>query len=245
MTEFDVNSPFLYTIAAIIIAFVLSQSVFFLVKAWRQANKLGIDRVTLRRIAVSSALFTVAPATAILLGVITLSNALGLPVPWVRMSMLGSLTYELPAAEMAASAAGTSLAETITDPRVFSTIAWVMTLGIIPGLLIIPFFAKKIQSGVVNIGGKDKKWGEIFMSALFLGMVSAFLGMIFANVRDGLTGWIPVFVTLCSAVIMAALGILYKKKNITWLENYALPLSMLSAMALSIPITNLIVGGAV
>ena len=238
MPEFSVNSTFLYTVAAFIVGIVLAQSVFFLVKAMKRAAELGMGNTTLRRIVASSALFTIAPAVAILLGVITLSHALGLPLPWLRLSVLGALTYELPAAEVAATAAGASLAETITDPRVLSTIAWVMTLGIIPGIIIYLFFGKKIQSGVLNLGGKDKRWGEIFMSALFLGMVSAFLGMIFANVRAGLAGWIPVFVMLCSSVIMVTLGYFCKKKNITWLENYALPLSMLSAMALAIPITN-------
>ena len=238
MSEFSVNSTFLYLMAAFIILVVLSQSVFFLVKAWRRARELGMDGITLRRIASSSAIFTIAPAIAILLGVITLSHAMGLPLPWLRLSVVGALTYELPAAEMAATAAGVSLAETITDPRVLSTIAWVMTLGIIPGVIIYLFFGKKIHGGVFKLGGKDKRWGEIFMSALFLGMVSAFLGMIFANVRFGLAGWIPVFVMLCSTIIMSVLGFLCKKKNISWLENYALPLSMLSAMALAIPITN-------
>jgi len=238
MQEFNVNSTFLFIIAALIIGIVISQSVFFLVKAWRRASELGMDSSALRRIAYSSIIFTIAPAVAILLGVITLSHALGLPLPWLRLSVLGALTYELPAAEVAAAAAGASLTEQITDPRVLSTIAWVMTLGIIPGIFLVLFLTKKIQSGVVNLGGKDKKWGEIFMSALFLGMVSAFLGMIFANVRAGLAGWIPVFVMLFSSIIMVLLGYMYKKKNMVWLENYALPLSMLSAMAFSIPLTN-------
>ena len=240
MPEFDVNSPFLYVLAAIVIVFVLSQSVFFLIKAWRQAVSMGIDSTKLRRIVSSSVVFTIAPAVAILLGIITLSNALGLPIPWLRMNVLGAITYELPAAEMAAQAAGTTLGARITDPRVFSTIIWVMTLGIIPPLFIAPLFMKKIQSGIGKLGAKDKKWGEIFMTALFLGMISAFLGMIFSRISEGLTGWIPVFVMLCSAVIMAVLGILYKTCKIAWLENYALPLSMLSAMALSIPITQVI-----
>ena len=240
MNEFNVNSAFMYLVAAIIVLFVISQSVFFFTKARRRAIELGMDRSVLRRIVTTSAIFTIAPAIAILLGVITLSNALGLPLPWIRLSVLGALTYELPAAEMAASAAGMTLAERITDSQVFSAIAWVMTLGIIPPMIILPIFGKKIQNGVVKIGGKDKKWGEIFMSALFLGMVSAFLGMIFSNVRSGLPGWIPVFVMLCSAVIMLALGAIYKSGKVPWLENYALPISMLSAMALSIPINGCI-----
>ena len=240
MQTFDVNSPFLYVLAAIVVAFVLAQSVFFLVRAWRQASRMGMDNAKLRRIATSSAVFTIAPAIAILLGIITLSGALGLPTPWMRLNTLGAITYELPAAEMAATAAGASLGARITDPRVFSTIIWVMTLGIIPALFLVPIFMKKIQGGVVKIGAKDKKWGEIFMTALFLGMISAFLGMIFSRISEGIAGWIPVFVMLCSTLLMAVLGILYKKLKINWLENYALPLSMLSAMALSIPITRAI-----
>ena len=242
MQEFNVNSPLIYAVSAVVVVFVFSQSIFFLIKAWRQAKRMGMEKSMLRRIATSSAVFTIAPAIAILLGVLTLSNALGLPTPWMRLTILGSVTYELPAAEMAATATGNSLSERIADARVYTTILWVMTLGIIPSLFLAPFLMKRIHSGVMSVGAKDKKWGEIFMTALFLGMISAFLGMIFSRIGEGIIGWIPVFVMLCSAVLMGILGVIYKKGKIAWLENYALPLSMLGAMALSIPITNAIIG---
>ena len=89
---------------------------------------------------------------------------------------------------------------------------------------------------------KDKKWGEIFNNAMFLGMISAFLGVVFADVRTGIVGWIPVFVMLISAVIMAVCGLLYNKTKKSWITDYALPVCMLGAMALSIPLTNLIAG---
>ena len=242
MREFNVNSSFLYLITAIVIVFVLAQSTFFLIKAWRQAKKIGMDISVLKRTVFSSAVFSIAPSIAILLGVITLSKFIGLPFPWLRLSVIGALTYELPAASAAAAATNASISTAVTDPRVFSTIAWVMTLGIIPGLILIPIALKKIQSGVLKIGAKDKKWGEIFMSALFLGMISAFLGMVFKDVSNGLVGWIPVFIMLCSAIIMIVLGILVKKYKVQWLENYALPFSMLGAMAISIPVTQWIAG---
>ena len=242
MREFNVNSSFLYALTIIVIIFVLAQSTFFLVKAWRQAKKIGMDTAVLKRSVSSSVVFSIAPSVSILVGVITLSKFLGLPLPWLRLSVVGALTYELPAASAAAVATNASIATTVTDPSIFATIAWVMTLGIIPGLILVPLFIKKIQSGVLKLGSKDKKWGEIFMSALFLGMTAAFLGLVFANVGQGLAGWIPVFVLLCSALLMIIFGILIKKYKISWLENYALPFSMLGAMALSIPITNWIVG---
>ncbi len=238
----NTNHPFLYVCTIVIIAFVIAESIFFLVKAWRKAKQLNIQTKTLKKIAASSAVFTIAPAIAILLGVITLSKALGLPFPWLRLSIIGALTYELPAAEAAASAMGASISTAVTHPKVFTTIAWVMTLGIMPSIALLPFIGKKIEGGVMKIKNKDQKWGEIFMSSLFIGMISAFLGVVFADIGIGLAGWIPVFVMLCSALIMCVCAFFIKVLKQEWLTDFAMPISMLGAMALSIPITNLIGG---
>lgn len=239
MREFNVNSPFLYGVTAVIIVYVLAQSLFFLVRAARRARELGVRSAVIKKTILSSALFSIAPAVAILLGVITLSKFLGLPLPWLRLSILGALTYELPAASTTATAMNLSLSQSITDPRAYTAIAWVMTLGIIPGIFVVLFGLKKMQSGIVSLKSKDPKWGEIFMSSMFLGMISAFVGMLFSDVRMGLPGFIPLVVALISAVIMGIEGILIKVCNWSWLEQYALPVSMLGAMAASIPVTAL------
>ncbi|MPM99989.1 hypothetical protein SDC9_147184 [bioreactor metagenome] len=175
-----------------------------------------------------------------MLGVIALSKALGFPLPWLRLTVIGSLTYETTAAAAAASAVGATLSQPITDPKIFTTIAWVMTLGIVPGLVLVPVLGKRIENGVSKIQSKDSRWGEIFLSGLFLGMISAFLGVVFAHVREGLTGWIPVFVMLSSALLMLICGLIRKVFKAKWIEEYALPISLLGGMALSIPITTLV-----
>lgn len=238
--QFNPNSQFLYIVAVLVILFVLAQSVFFLVRAYRHGKKIGMSNKTLRKTVLSSAIFTIAPAISILLGVVTLSKFLGIPLPWIRMSVIGAITYELPAATSTANAFGISLSDTVSDPAIFSAIAWVMTLGIMPSIILPPILMKKIQGGVVKIKSKDSKWGDIFMSALFLGMISAFLGMVFADVREGLTGFIPLFVLLASAAIMGICGLLIKKCNMKWLETYALSISMIGGMAFAIFITSII-----
>lgn len=234
--NFSVNSTFLYAVAVCVIIFVLAQSVFFLVRAYRRGKELGITTEKLKKTIISTAVFTIAPAISILIGVITLAKFLGIPLPWIRMSVIGALTYELPAATSTANALGISLAETITDPKTYSAIAWVMTLGIMPSIILPPILMKKIQGGMVKIKNKDSKWGDIFMSSLFLGMISAFLGMVFADVRNGLEGWIPIFVLLVSALLMAICGLLIKKLNWKWLETYALAISMVGAMIFAVVI---------
>jgi hypothetical protein len=71
-------------------------------------------------------------------------------------------------------------------------------------------------------------------------MISAFLGLVFARVQEGLAGWIPVFVMLASAALMMICGLVRKVFNAKWIEDYALPISLLGGMALSIPITTLV-----
>lgn len=240
--SFSPNSTLLFVVAGCVILFVIAQSLFFLIRAYKRAKELGMDMGQVRKTIWSSALFTIAPAVSILLGVITLSKFLGLPLPWIRMSVIGAITYELPAATSTAKAFGISLSETITDPRIYSAIAWVMTLGIMPSIILVPLLLKKIQKGLLKMKNKDAKWGDLFSTSLFLGMIAAFSGMVFADVRNGLEGWIPVFVLLCSAVVMGVCGLLIKKCKMTWLENYALPISMLVAMVFAMVMTPLILG---
>lgn len=237
---FNVNHPILFVIVGAIIAIVLAQSAFFLARAIKRAKELGLGE-HIKKTVISAAIFTVAPAVAVLIGVVALSKSLGIPLPWLRLSVIGSITYETVAAGNALEAANMSAGTTVTDSSIYITIAWVMTIGIAAGLILVPFVTKKLQSGLAKVGMKDKKWGEIFNNAMFLGMISAFLGYVFCDVglvfSGDTSGLIPVCVMAASAVIMAVCGILSKKLGARWLTDYALPFSLIGGMACAIPIT--------
>ena len=247
--EFNVNHPIIFIVVGIIVAFVLGQSIFFLVRALKRAKELGIAGSTVKKTISSSAIFTIAPAVAILVGVVVLSKSLGLALPWLRLSVIGSLSYEVIAAENAMEPLGQDMSSVITSPSAFVTILWVMTLSIALGLILVPLITKKVQTGVSKIGMKDKKWGEIFSNAMFLGMISAFLGYVFCDVTavaDGhLQGLTPVCVMVVSAVVMAILGICSTKFKIRWMTDYALPISLLCGMASAILFSNIFGGFAV
>ena len=179
---------------------------------------------------------------AILVGVISLSKSLGIALPWLRLSVVGSLTYET-------VAAGTSLAELGLDTNTpiptasdYVTVAAVMTVGIMVGLVLVPLLTKRIQGGMMKLGAKDHRWADIFNNAMFLGMISAFLGYVFSDVMNvthgDFSGLIPVLVMLTSAVVMVICGVAAMRTKKRWIQDYALPISMLCGMAVSIPLTN-------
>ena len=97
-SAFNANAAVLYVIAAVVILYVLAQSIFFLVRAVKQSKKIGMDKGVIRRTARRAAIFSIAPAISIFIGVAALAPKLGIPLPWLRLSVIGSLVYETSAA---------------------------------------------------------------------------------------------------------------------------------------------------
>ena len=150
------ENGFMIGLGLFIVVFVIAQSLFFLVKAWKQGKKLGITTDTLKNTVVSSALFTIAPAISILATVIVLANSLGIVLPWIRLSVIGNLAYESVAAEAALDTFGLTLSSPVTDPKVFATIAFVMTIGCILPLILIIFVMKKVQKTMGTVADKTR-----------------------------------------------------------------------------------------
>ena len=246
--EFYVNHPVLFLLAGIIILAVLGQSVFFLWKAMKRSKELGMDQNKLMKTIRTAAVFTIAPAVSIVISVITLAKSLGIPLPWLRLSVVGSLSYEAIAASNAVSAMGLELGKiSELTAQQYVNITLVMTISIMVGIWLVPAISKKLLGGMSNLEAKDKKWADIFQNAMFIGMIAAFLGYVFCdfsmlwNPTEGVaptTGLIPVCVMGVSAAIMVVLGLAMKKWK--WLGDYALPISLVLGMASAIPITALL-----
>lgn len=233
MADFKENG-FMYLIGALVVAFVISESLFFLIRAWKEGKRLGISAKTMKATVTQSALFSIAPSISIVATVLTLSGALGLVLPWIRLSVIGNITYEVPAAEAALEALGITggMAGTVSDPKVFATVAWVMTLGSIMPLVIVPFALKKIQKGIGKaVGKKDAKWADAMSAAAFIGLISAFVGRAIvgqgdkAVLGDG-AGILSVTALLSAIGFMFLLSWLQKKTRWKWLESMGMPLAM-------------------
>ena len=263
--EFSVNHPLLYLMAGILIAVVLAQSVFFLLKAMRRSKELGMDQTKIRKTIKTAAIFTVAPAVAIVISVMTLSKKLGLPLPWLRLSVVGSMSYETIAASNALEAMGQALGSgSALTAQQYVNVLLVMTISIMLGIWLVPVIGKKLQNGMVNLGKRDAKWADTFSNALFIGMIAAFLGFVFCDVSrlwdpstrfitetviengvevenkipvSATSGLIPVCVMGVSAVVMVICGLLMRKPKLKWLSEYALPISLVLGMAAAIPLT--------
>ena len=263
--EFRVNHPVLFVLAGLLVAVVLGQSVYFLLKALKRSKELGMDQKKLMKTIRTAAIFTIAPAVAIVISIITLSKKLGLPLPWLRLSVVGSMSYETVAANNALSAMNLSLGSSAPlTAQQYVNILLVMTISIMLGIWLVPVIGKKLLGGMSSLSNRDAKWADTFSNSLFIGMISAFLGFVFCDVSrlwdpstrfvtetimqngeevkqqvavSATSGLIPVCVMVVSALIMVVCGLLMRKPKLKWLSEYALPISLVLGMAAAIPLT--------
>lgn len=269
---FDNSSLGLYLIAGAVILFVLGQSLFFLIKAWKHGKEMGIDKKKLKNAVTSSALFTIPSALSVLATVIALAPALGLVIPWVRLSVIGNITYETVAATEAINAFGltTGITEAITDPEVYAGVAWVMTIGICFSLVVLPFVAKPLHKKFLNASKKAESEAEEskeettetantkkkrsfagFMDyvtpALFIGLIGAFvansiLGAGKADVALDGAGVLSVLTLVTAVIVSVVLELVAKKFKLTWLEPFVMPIGMIAGMVVAVVAFNVLPG---
>ena len=149
----------LFLICGCVILFVMILSIFFMIRAWKAGIAIGMDKTKLRKTVISSITFTLLPSVSILLGVIALSGSMGVPLPWLRLSVIGALQYELPVAEAAASLLlpnGLKIAD--MTPAAFSTIGLVMSASIIWGGVMTIFFRQPSTACAATLASAWTAW---------------------------------------------------------------------------------------
>lgn len=240
MSEYlsQVNSLPFYLIVGGVLLFILIMCFVFLVKSYRAGIALGMDKKVLLRAITSSATFSVLPAVSILLGVIALSGTMGVPLSWLRLSVVGALQYELNVAEIAATSMGLSgLKLSEMSIAVFTTIALVMTAGILSGITCCIFGMKKYLGKVQKSAKKSNNgkpgFGAYATIAMFIGLCSAYIGS-YVGIFTAFKNHLPLLVAGVSALTMAVFEYLIEKKHMDWLENFSVAASMIVGMAVAV-----------
>lgn len=240
----SVNAGSFYLIVACVLGLMTVLCAVFLIKSYQAGIAIGMDPKVLKKTITASATFTLLPSISILLGVIALSGTLGVPFSWLRLSVIGALQYELNVAEIAAQSIGLSgLRVDQLSPEAFVTIALVMTVGILGGIICCIFFLKgylgKLQSKPKEepAEGEEAKpgFGAHATTAMFVGLCAAYIGSYVGKAipREG-SDIMPLLVAIVAALAMAGFEYLIQKKGKAQLENFSLAASMLIAMAAAV-----------
>lgn len=227
MKFFDVaNGGLLFVLVGAGIAYLMLQCVLFLRIALKRAKELGIAKKTISDTVKSSAVFTIAPSIAVALGLAALAPSLGIPWPWLRLSVIGSVSYELMAANMASGALGfAKLADAAKGgPEPLGTIMFAMSGGLAGGMILDMFLIKKVDSVAAKMKAKAGDFGIIAIAVLYFAVIAVFIVPFFGQ------GIVAVATFLTSVVLTLIQAFVAKKYKVAWLGNFILAFSLILGM---------------
>lgn len=228
------NHPLIYGMVIFGIVYVALVALISVRKSWRRAKELGYTSAQLKKIVKSSATYTIVPSISILVGFFSLAAILGIPWPWWRLSVIGSVTYETMAANMALQSSGMELAKLNNATGAdFILVMAVMSMGILGGLVLSTFFGEKLHKGSLKAKDKDPRWSALGNSVFMLAIIIAFTVPMLFN------GPVQLFTLLTSCAVSLTLISIARKRKIAWLGDFVLVFTMIIAMASSVLWTEL------
>lgn len=244
------NSNVLFLLCALVVLFVSFQAIVFIKKALKEAKRINMDKKVIKRVLISSAVFSIIPSLPILIVYLVLLPSLGQYFPWLRLSVVGSGVYENMAADVGAKAFGLfGVNDPSLSPEVFVSILFVMSIGIIWSPLYAALGSKFILKGVQVIKGKYEKHFNLIFASMFLAMLATFCGPYLASIvgfieplsfKDALIKAIPFFVFCISAFSIVFLEKLAKILNSNAIIEFSFPLALVIGMGFAIFLTQII-----
>ncbi len=232
----------IFVLGGLIALAIIGMSVFFIVKACRRAKQIGMDKKLIKDSVRSSAVFSIVPSIPIVVGIGILMQSLGIAIPWIRLTVIGALQYELIAMDQAKAA----LVGTEASYETFIATATVlMTLSILSGPVFNAIFYKKYQGKLASLQEKNGKLMNTVTGALLGGLLAGMLSSILVGgiftVGNPTTdasgavsyGEVTLITLAASLVIMGLCGVILKVFKQKWIESYALPITILGSLGIA------------
>lgn len=229
------NSGILFVLCLIPILFVLVQSIVFIRIGIKRTEELGVEKGIIKKIVTNSVISSILPSVAIIISLAALMPSLGKFIPWLRLSVIGSMSYETMAAEIAIKAlGGGTLGDSNLTASMFASVVWVMCIGSIAwplsNVIGLKFYDNNIQK-VKRSGG----FMQVAAGALFVGLMSIMAWPRLFNFAS-----IPCIASYLIAGLSALLlDFVGKKLKVKTLSEFSFPLAMILGMVAAIISTNM------
>lgn len=221
------NSSLMGLLCGAVILVVLIQPLVFFPFAWKRGKALGLTAEDMKATVKSSMIFSVIPSLPILVSYLTLVPALGKYFPWLRLSVVGSATYETTVADMAAKSMGypTLFGADLTDSAYISLLL-VVSVGILGGNVFNLFFLKGYDKQVRVLKSKQGALIPVITNAMFMGLFGTLGAPYITNVQQplNLVAWVA---SGAAALICGKLAAKHKK-----LKEFSFSISLIAGMVM-------------
>lgn len=225
------NSPMMWIFCIPAVALVIVQAFLFAKRAWKTGPQMGVTKDQMMRGAKSAAIASLGPSLVIVIGAVSLLASVGGPLAWMRLAYIGSVMYELPAADRAATAAGSTLGTNNMTMEAFANAAWIMCVCCLGWIIVSALFTDKMGKLRDKVAGNSEAALAVIAVA---GGLGAFAYQCFTRILPGVNkidfGSAQLWSIIAGFVVMMALGLYGKKSKAKWVSQFGMTIAMIIGM---------------
>lgn len=218
------NGNIVWIVALFVIAVVIFQALVFRYLAKKAAPAAGLTPQDVTRAARTGFISSLGPSFGIAIVIISLIAILGPPITLMRIGIVGSAATETAAAQIGANAFGVELGGEGFNGQAFTTMVWTMCLGGMGWLLFTLFFTKSLGKVEKKVRNKNPKAMQIISLAAMLGAFG------YLTTEQMIVGANYTVAALISLIVMVIIMSVADKKDINWLREWSLGISMVFGM---------------
>lgn len=230
------NSWLLWLSVSPVVITVAVQAVIFFKKAMASAEYADLSHEDARKAFRVGATSAIGPALGVFVVMLGLMAAIGGPLAWQRLAIIGAAPTELAAANMAAQAQGVQLGGPGYGLMNFANATWVMALNGSAWLFTTAMFSDKLEIITHKVSGGDAKRIAILGTGAMLGA----MGFLVSNeIKKGLAPGKGAFIAAAVGGFLGMIILERVAKKIPKLVEFNLGIAMIIGMICAVAFNHM------
>lgn len=223
------NSTWMFIWVGLLLVAVIVQSLVYMRKARDHGLEIGLEKGQMRKGLTTGITISILPTLPVLIVLLSLMPLLGIPLPWLRLSIIGSAYYETYAATTALECVGEAFEVGAFSAYGWIAAAWVMTVGGSACILWSSLAIKPISA----LYEKAEKFDMNLVLTIGGGCLAGI--MAYVSVNYGLSAVSTKGVVFLTSFAVGALMVLIHKKlpAAKWISDLTMTVSMVVAMVVA------------
>lgn len=223
------NSPVMWVCCSVAVLVALLQSVLYFRSSIKAGREIGMSDKQMNAAIRSTAIAGVGPGLANMVGVVTLATAIGAPIAWMRLSVIGAVSYEMKLANIGAEAMGVEFGGAGFGTQAFAASVWAMCLGTTIYVLFPMLFANKFDKLSDSVVKGNKAKLGVFAAGCSMGSF-AYLTSSYP-IKGVQTGnWANLVAALGGGVVYVLMNKLKAKTGKKWIGEWALSFAIFGGL---------------
>lgn len=224
------NGPIMWIFALIIVGIAILESALIYRRSQKFVSRTQIlTRDETKASLKAGGIVAIGPAVSVFVVALSMISMLGAPITLMRIGMIGSPSTELMSAGIGTEAAGVVLGTDALTGQALAAALWSMAILSSGYLILVPIMTRGMGA-TLSKAMKPKADGRRSIWVWFFGALFPLIIFGLLALMQAAKGMVHAVSLLTAAIVMFALSLLAKKKNIGWLKQWAMGFSVLAAM---------------